>query len=121
MYSRASEENCENKSYDNDILRVCCEANQGMRKYMEDEVSIDIETTEGGRTAFLGVFDGHGGKDASLYAKDHLYDNIKLQNGFYNDDTDVVKSAIRDGFIKTHWDMMRVVGKCKRLYGFSIK
>ncbi|XP_057295372.1 protein phosphatase 1D-like [Hydractinia symbiolongicarpus] len=90
-----------------DILRVCSETNQGMRRYMEDEVSVVIE--EGKRTAFLGVFDGHGGKEASIFARDNLYTNIKNQPGFYDTDAEKVKLAIRNGFVATHWQMFHEV------------
>lgn len=100
--SKSSDGYCKNK------LRVCSNKNQGMRKYMEDEVKIVIEE-EDKRTAFLGVFDGHGGKEASIFARDNLYANIKAQPDFSDSNPEKVKSAIREGFLKTHWDMFRIV------------
>lgn len=89
-------------------LRVCSEANQGMRRYMEDELSIMVET-ESERRAFLAVYDGHGGKEAPCYARDNLYNNIKMQPKFESEDPEDVKEAIKDGFIKTHMDMFKAV------------
>ena len=60
-------------------LRVCSDATQGMRKYMEDEISVCMQPkpkSADADTAFLGVFDGHGGGEAANYAKQHLYTNI---------------------------------------------
>ena len=91
-------------------LRVCSDANQGMRKYMEDELSVCVQS-KSDNTAFLGVFDGHGGKEAAIYAKEHLYCNIKAQSGFYDTDPEKVRCAIREGFLQTHLEMARVVGK----------
>ena len=91
-------------------LRVCSDANQGKRKYMEDELSVCIQSKPD-NTSFLGVFDGHGGKEAAVYAKEHLYANIKAQPEYLNSDPEKVRSAIREGFVQTHLEMSRVVGK----------
>lgn len=101
----ASDENNDEESL---TLRVCSEANQGMRRYMEDELSVVLET-ETDRNAFLAVYDGHGGKDAPIFAKEHLYKNIKCQPGFNSEDPELVKKAIKDGFWKTHMDMFKAV------------
>ena len=96
---------------ENSSLRVCSESNQGMRKYMEDELTVLVDSEREERRAFLGIFDGHGGKDAPIFARDNLWNNIKMQPKFESDDPEEVKMAIRDGFIKTHWDMFNAVGK----------
>jgi len=88
-----------------DALRICHDKNMGMRKYMEDEISIMSGKNDQIPTTYLGVFDGHGGKEASIYARDHLFTNLKAQPGFF--DTD----PIRQGFLKTHMDMFNIVGK----------
>ena len=96
-------------------LRVCSDKDQGMRKYMEDELSIDIDSpsivnSKSNGTTFLGVFDGHGGKEAAIYAREHLYSNIQSQPEFAETDPDKIRSAIREGFLQTHLEMTRVVG-----------
>ena len=52
-----------------------------VRKNMEDELLV-IVNSKLDKTAFLGVFDGHGGKEAAIYAKEHLYSNIRAQADF---------------------------------------
>ena len=94
-----------------DKLRICHNKNPGMRKYMEDEISIENGTTDRIPTTYLGVFDGHGGKEAAIYARDNLFDNLKSQPGFFDNDPENVKEAIRQAFIKTHMDMFKIVGK----------
>ena len=90
-------------------LRVCSDKDQGMRKYMEDELSICVNSKSDG-TTFLGVFDGHGGKEAAIYARDHLYCNIQAQPEFAESDPEKIRCAIREGFLQTHLEMTRVVG-----------
>ena len=73
------------------IVRVNGQANQGGRKEMEDfkRVVFDRDPEQ----AFFAVFDGHGGRDAAIFAREHLWDNIKKQKDFYSGDTSrVVKS-----------------------------
>ena len=53
-------------------LRVTGHCNQGGRKYMEDVFSVAYQQTEDEMDleyAFFGIFDGHGGKEAALFAK----------------------------------------------------
>lgn len=57
--------------------------------------------------AFFAVFDGHGGRDAAIFAREHLWDNIKKQKGFYSGDTSRVLKAIKNGFMATHCDMWK--------------
>jgi len=91
--------------YAKDTLRVCSEANQGMRKYMEDELTFSLDEKDNRRAAFFGIFDGHGGKDASIFAKEHLYENIKAHQGFNSNDPEQIKDAIKHGFKTTHLAM----------------
>ena len=53
-------------------LRVTGHCNQGGRKYMEDVFSVAYQQTDDEKDleyAFFGIFDGHGGREAALYAK----------------------------------------------------
>ena len=55
-------------------LRVSAEANQGGRKYMEDVTAVHFERTNGVEFASFAIFDGHGGREASHFAKvSHFY------------------------------------------------
>ncbi|CAK8696684.1 unnamed protein product [Clavelina lepadiformis] len=90
-------------------LRVTAEVNQGGRKYMEDVTSVQFERVKSGKVvveyAAFAIFDGHGGKDAAYFARDHLLENIKMQKGFFSNDVEVVKKAISDAFVSTHLSM----------------
>lgn len=89
-------------------LRVTGHCNQGGRKYMEDVFSVAYQQTEDEldlEYAFFGIFDGHGGKEAALFAKEHLMDNITKHPNFWSENDDLVLKAIREGFLKTQQDM----------------
>lgn len=57
--------------------------------------------------AFFAVFDGHGGSDAAAFAREHLWNKIKQQKGFYSGETSRVVKAIKDGFLATHREMWK--------------
>lgn len=95
-------------------LRVTGHCNQGGRKYMEDCFVVAYQQTEDEKDleyAYFGIFDGHGGREAALFAKEHLMDHIVDQKNFWSEDDDLVLKAIRDGFITTHMAMWKEVGK----------
>ena len=53
-------------------LRVTGYKHQGGRKYMEDEFGVAYQQTTDEKDleyAFFGIFDGHGGREAALFAK----------------------------------------------------
>ena len=53
-------------------LRVTGYKHQGGRKYMEDEFGVAYQQTADEKDleyAFFGIFDGHGGREAALFAK----------------------------------------------------
>ncbi|CAL1269421.1 unnamed protein product [Larinioides sclopetarius] len=93
-------------------LRVTGQSSQGGRKYMEDAFVVAYQQTEDKKDleyAFFGIFDGHGGREAAQYAKNNLLDNIVTLKQFWQDDDDMVLSAIRDGFLNTHLAMWKEV------------
>lgn len=95
-------------------LRVTGHCNQGGRKYMEDAFVVGYQQSENLKElvyAYFGIFDGHGGREAALFAKEHLMNNIVSQKGFWSDDDSKVLKAIRDGFLATHHAMWKEVGK----------
>lgn len=63
---------------------------------------------------FAGVFDGHGGFQASKFARAELLRNITSHSGFRSDDDADVMCAIREGFISTHLAMWKQVGQLLR-------
>ena len=92
------------------LVRVSGEANQGGRKDMEDFTSVVFDREHDGQ-AFFGVFDGHGGKQAAVFARDKLWETIKKQRGFYSNDSAHVVKAIKEGFMATHRAMWKQLGK----------
>jgi len=75
---------------------------------MEDVFSVAYQQSENGEDleyAFIGIFDGHGGKEAALFAKENLMDNITKSPNFWSENDDLVLKSIRDGFLKTQQDM----------------
>lgn len=95
-------------------LRVTGQSSQGGRKYMEDAFVVAYQQTEDKKDleyAFFGIFDGHGGKEAAQYAKNNLLDNIVCLKHFWQDEDDMILSAIRDGFLNTHMAMWKEVGE----------
>lgn len=91
-------------------LRVTGHCSQGGRKYMEDTFSVAYQQTEDLKDleyAYFGIFDGHGGPEAALYAKDHLIDAIVSQSCFWSENDDDVLRAIHDGYIQTHYAMWK--------------
>ncbi|KAJ8403891.1 hypothetical protein AAFF_G00347590 [Aldrovandia affinis] len=57
--------------------------------------------------AYFAVFDGHGGREAAQFARDHLWDFIKKQRGFWSNDDEEVCAAIRKGFVACHHAMWK--------------
>ncbi|KAG9340559.1 hypothetical protein JZ751_021381 [Albula glossodonta] len=57
--------------------------------------------------AYFAVFDGHGGREAAQFARDHLWDFIKKQRGFWSKDDEEVCAAIRKGFVACHHAMWK--------------
>jgi protein phosphatase 1D len=55
--------------------------------------------------AFVGVFDGHGGKEAALYARERLWDLIQEQTKFRTTDRQQVTEAIEDAYWGLHKEM----------------
>ena len=100
---------------------------------MEDEFGVAYQQTADEKDleyAFFGIFDGHGGREAALFAKvsrytifqplhaepnnlfcqEHLMDFIVRQKGFWAEDDDSVLKAIHEGYIQTHYAMWKELG-----------
>ena len=80
---------------ENDILRYGSCGMQGWRKRMEDSHISDISQGENGRFNIFGVFDGHAGKEVSLFVKHHFTKSF-LSNQKIK--TDNIKQAIIETF-----------------------
>ncbi|XP_071478018.1 protein phosphatase 1D-like [Diadema antillarum] len=88
-------------------LRVSSDSTQGGRKYMEDVICIVFDREQDADYACFAVFDGHGGREAAVYARDHLWQNIKQQEGFFSREPDQVMDAIKEGFRETQDGMWK--------------
>lgn len=60
---------------------------------------------------YVGIFDGHGGKEAALFTRDYLLQNIISQKEFWSNDDQLILQSIKQGFVATHYQMLNVVGK----------
>ncbi|CAJ1064280.1 protein phosphatase 1D-like isoform X1 [Xyrichtys novacula] len=57
--------------------------------------------------AFFAVFDGHGGREAAHFAREHLWELLKRQRGFWSTDHSEVCAALKKGFIACHHAMWK--------------
>lgn len=94
-------------------LRVTGHCRQGGRKYMEDYFTVAYQQTDDEKDleyAFFGIYDGHGGAEAAIFAKEHLMETIIRNKNFWSDDDEDVLRAIKEGYISTHYAMWREQG-----------
>lgn len=61
--------------------------------------------------AFFAVFDGHGGREAAHFAREHLWGLLKKQRGFWSQDDGEVCAALRKGFVACHHAMWKELRK----------
>lgn len=103
-------------------LRVTETGHQGGRKHMEDTYAVHFErnpTTGQAEFAYFAIFDGHGGVEASNFAKKHLLAEITKYDYFWNNDDNDVMQAIKLGFLDTHKLMAKELDNWpKTLSGF---
>lgn len=64
-----------NSSALHEVVAVCEEPNAGFRSYMEDRCA----TMQQDGVAYFGVYDGHGGTDASIFLQQHLLPAIRAR------------------------------------------
>jgi serine/threonine protein phosphatase PrpC len=81
---------------------------------MEDFFSVAYQQSEDEKDleyAFFGIYDGHGGQEAAVYAKEHLMNSIVRNPKFWSEDDDEVLKSIHEGYLATHHDMWRNQGE----------
>ena len=91
---------------------------------MEDFFVLNYEPSEDEHKleyAFFGIFDGHGGKEAALFAKEHLMNFIVSDKRFWSDNDDDVLQAITSGYLQTHYAMWQDQGKEQRGLYFEMQ
>ncbi|KAM4845047.1 protein phosphatase 1D isoform 2-T2 [Thomomys bottae] len=67
--------------------------------------------------AFFAVCDGHGGREAAQFAREHLWGFIKKQKGFTSSEPAKVCAAIRKGFLACHLAMWKKLEWPKTMTG----
>ncbi|CAJ0580646.1 unnamed protein product, partial [Mesorhabditis spiculigera] len=94
-----------------DRTRICVAATQGGRAHMEDRIAVEVVRGDNGIVSytFLAVYDGHGGGEASTFARDYLHYHLQKDPLFASDDDDDILKAIWRSFVQTHQGMQRVV------------
>lgn len=61
--------------------------------------------------SYFGIFDGHGGQEASQFVKEQLYWKIVESEDFWSNDDKKVLKSIKDGFVKCQQEMMNELPK----------
>ena len=93
-------------------ISVTAETNAGGRRYMEDYLAVKLSSSEDlsnlphlREQAYVGVFDGHGGKEAAKYARDRLWEIIQNQPKYQLSDVNSVKESLEEAYVALHEEM----------------
>lgn len=93
------------------VENLCTEDNgKNGAPVSDEEVSEHTANTQKS-VAFFAVFDGHGGREAAHFAREHLWGLLKRQRGFWSKDHSEVCAALRKGFIACHHAMWKELRK----------
>ena len=94
-------------------ISVTAETNAGGRKHMEDYIAVNLSPNDTLRDmpdmkeqAYVGVFDGHGGKEAAKFAREELWSYIQNRSKFLSHDLCSVKEAIKEAYLELHEKML---------------
>ncbi|XP_059660886.1 probable protein phosphatase 2C 25 [Cornus florida] len=96
----AAEESVE---VERDGYSVYCK--RGRREAMEDRYSAALDLQGDPKQAFFGVFDGHGGAKAAVFAAENLNKNILDE--LEQRDEGEVEEAIKNGYLKTDTEFLK--------------
>ena len=61
--------------------------------------------------AYIGVFDGHGGKEAAKCARERLWDVIQSQPKYKLADLTSVKESLEEAYVALHSEMEALRGE----------
>jgi len=93
-------------------ISVTAETNAGGRRHMEDYLAVKLCPNEElckspnlREQAFVGVFDGHGGKEAAKFARERLWDLIQMQPKYLSTDVETIQESIEEAFLALHREM----------------
>ncbi|KAI3683774.1 hypothetical protein L1987_84289 [Smallanthus sonchifolius] len=74
---------------------------------LEDQSQVESGQLKNGLYGtFIGVYDGHGGPEASRFVNDNLFSNLTK---FVSQDDEMSADAIRNAFLKTEGDFLSLV------------
>ena len=76
---------------------------------MEDYLAVRLDPLK--EQAYIGVFDGHGGKEAAKYARERLWDIIQSQPKYKLSDVSSVKESLQEAFLALHEEMEPLRGE----------
>lgn len=82
---------------ENDYILFGYSSMQGFRRTMEDQHVTELTVPGHPKMSFFGVFDGHAGDKAAIFAANYLLQNITKQSTF----PESIEKAIIDGFMET--------------------
>jgi len=94
-------------------ISVTAETNAGGRRHMEDYIAVNLAPSADGfneigylrEQAYIGVFDGHGGKEAAKATRERLWDVIQSQPKFRSPNLDSVLESVKEAFVAMHKEM----------------
>ena len=109
-------------------ISVTAETNAGGRRHMEDYLAVKLCPNDKLRQvphlreqAFIGVFDGHGGKEAAKFARERLWDVIQDQPKYQSNDMESVCESLSEAYEALHREMEPLRGKCACIQGRGLK
>lgn len=102
-------------------ISVSAETNAGGRRHMEDFVTVHLYPDKRfddipylRDQIFVGVFDGHGGKEAALVAKKRLWEVIQDNPKFHVRNFVSVCESLEESFVTMHKEMEPLRGRAKK-------
>ena len=103
-------------------INVSSETNAGGRRHMEDFVTVQLYPDKRfddipflHDQIYLGVFDGHGGKEAASFAKKRLWEVIQNNPKFSMPQFVHVCESLEESFLALHKEMEPLRGRSKKI------
>ena len=104
-------------------ISVTAETNAGGRRHMEDYLAVKLCPNDRLRQvphlreqAYIGVFDGHGGKEAAKFARERLWEVIQDQPKYQMNDIKSVCESLREAYEALHREMEPLRGRCMNVW-----
>ena len=102
-------------------ISVTAETNAGGRRHMEDYLAVKLYPNDRLRQvphlreqSYIGVFDGHGGKEAAKFARERLWEVIQDQPKYQLNDVESVCESLREAYLAIHREMEPLRGKQRK-------